>query len=311
MSSLSHTPRWRRSLDRIPRAKLTINLGDERDNAISLAELADIARSVQHTIDRIARSLNDSAEQAMQSDLLRSLSTLEAVSIDSRAGVLEIEAPADIEPFAIGSGEEDVGVQAIEIFVHRIGALSRGESPPVEIGQPAEKSLLSFAKAVGGHDRVWVTSQVGGTETVASFDPGSLGSGLDRLAPVPDASTSREIVGMLYGINLHTKTYRIEDGLTRASIFKLAEGVDDRAIVSLLGEMVHVRVVAGEADEKSSDWLTAVTIERVAPPETSDYYTWDFEKALAGVEPIKSIHDLAIPGIDEDEADAFWHAVND
>ena len=230
MSSLSHTPRWRRSLDRIPRAKLTINLGDERDNAISLAEFADIARSVQHAIDRIARSLNDSAEQVRQPDLLRRLSTLEAVSIDSRAGVLEIEAPADIEPIAIGSGEEDVGVQAIEIFVHRIGALSRGESPTVEMGQPAEKSLLSFAKAVGGHDRVSVTSQVGGTETVASFVPGL---------------------------------------------------------------------------------LTAVGIEQVKAPETSDYYTWDFEKALAGVEPIKSIHDLAIPGIDEDEADAFWHAVND
>jgi aryl-alcohol dehydrogenase-like predicted oxidoreductase len=29
------------------------------------------------------------------------------------------------------------------------------------IGQPATKSLRSFAKAVGGHDRVWITSQIG------------------------------------------------------------------------------------------------------------------------------------------------------
>ena len=230
MSSLSHTPRWRRSLDRIPRAKLTIDLGDEPNNAIPLAELADIARSVQQTIDRIVQFLNDRAGQGRPPDLLRRLSTLEAVSIDPKAGVLEIEAPADIEPFAIGSDEEDVGVQAIEVFVHRIGALSRGDSPPVELGQPAEKSLLSFAKAVGGHDRVRVTSQVGSKELVAIFVP---------------------------------------------------------------------------------DLVTAVGIERAKAPETSDYYTWNFEKALAGVEPIKSIHDLAIPGIDEDEADAFWHAVND
>lgn len=230
MSSLSHTPRWRRSLDRIPRAKLTINLGDERNNAILLAEFADIAQSVQQTIDQIARSLNNRAERRRPPDLLRRLSTLVAVSIDSKAGVLEIEAPADIEPFAIGSGEADAGVQAVQLFVGSIGALSRGESPPVEMGQPAEKSLLSFANAVGGHDRVRVTSQVGSKELVAIFLP---------------------------------------------------------------------------------DRLTAVGIEQVKAPETLDYYTWNFEKALAGVEPIKSIHDLAIPGIDEDEADAFWHAVND
>jgi hypothetical protein len=116
---------------------------------------------------------------------------------------------------------------------------------------------------------------------------------------------------VLYGANLHTRVYRIEDGLAKTHIFKLSDELDNRAIASLLGDTVHVRVVATDLDDKDSDKLVAVGFERIDAPETSDYYTWDFEKALAGVEPIKSIHDLAIEGLDGEEFDAFWEAVNE
>ena len=116
---------------------------------------------------------------------------------------------------------------------------------------------------------------------------------------------------MLYGANLHTRVYRIEDGLAKTHIFKLSDELDNRAIGSLLGDTVHVRVVATDLDDKDSGKLVAVGIERIDAPETSDYYTWDFEKALAGVEPIKSLSDLAIEGLDGEEFDAFWEAVNE
>ena len=46
-------------------------------------------------------------------------------------------------------------------------------------------------------------------------------------------------------------------------------------------------------------------------PGNTEYYGWDLAEALEGMKPIKSIEELRIPGLTEDEADEFWHAVND
>ncbi len=71
----------------------------ERDGAIPLTELADIARSVQQTVDQIARSLNDRSGKGRPPDFLKKLSALEAVGIEPGSAVLEIEAPHDTESF--------------------------------------------------------------------------------------------------------------------------------------------------------------------------------------------------------------------
>ncbi len=283
----------------------------ERDGAIPLSELAGIARSVQQIIDQITRALNDRSGQGRPPDFLKKLSALEAVGIEPGSAVLVIEAPHDMENFPIDFGQADAGVQAIELFVQSIDALGRGVEPPAEIGEPATKFLQSFANAVGGHDRVWIESEVGDTTTAASFVPRLLGAAVEEPILAQGTEATLEIVGMLYGVNLHTRTYRIEDGLAKTHLFRLADDLDDRAIGSLLGETVHVRAVPADVEDKGSDQLTAVAIERVQPLGTSDYYTWDLEKALEGKKPLRSIKDLAIPGLDEDEADAFWHAVND
>lgn len=282
----------------------------ERDGAIPLVELANIARSLQLTIDQITRALNDRSGQGRPPDFLGRLSALEAVGIEPGSAVLEIEAPHDMEQFAIDFEGEDAGVRAMQLFVTSIDAMSHGDDPPAEIGQPATKSLHAFARAVGGHDRVWIKTAVGATETVTSFNPRVLSAEIEESEPIRNVARSREIVGVLYGVNLHTRTYRIEDGLAKTHIFKLSDELDDREIGSLLGDTVHVEAATEDVDEGSGQ-LTAVAIERVASPETSDYYTWNLEQALEGKKPLRSIDDLAIPGLDGDEADAFWHAVND
>ncbi len=311
MSSLSNTPTRRLSISRAPRAELTISMDAEREGAIPLAEFADIARSVEQTIDRIVRALNDRSGRGRPPAFLKKLSALEAVRIEPGSAVLVIEAPNEMENFPIDFEEADAGVQAIELFVNSLDALGRGEDPPTEIGEPARESLRSFAKAVEGHDRVRIESKVGDTTTTASFAPRLLLVPVEESILALDDEASTEIVGVLYGVNLHTRTYRIEDQLAKTHLLRLAEDLDDRAMGSLLGETVRVRVVPADTEGKGADQLFAVAIERVEPPRTSDYYTWDLEKALEGIEPLRSIEDLAIPGLDGDEADAFWHAVND
>ena len=46
-------------------------------------------------------------------------------------------------------------------------------------------------------------------------------------------------------------------------------------------------------------------------PGNTEYNEWSLAEALEGLEPIKSIDELRIPGLSEIEADEFWHAVND
>ena len=97
--------------------------------------------------------------------------------------------------------------------------------------------------------------------------------------------------------------------ISLADLADIARSVQ-QTIGRLLGDSVHVRVVLGETDDDSGQ-LTAAEIERVAPPVTSDFYTWNLEKALEGKKPLRSIKDLAIPGLDGEEFEAFWAAVND
>ena len=46
-------------------------------------------------------------------------------------------------------------------------------------------------------------------------------------------------------------------------------------------------------------------------PGNEEYYGWTLAVALKGINPIKSIDELRIPGLSVEEADEFWHAVND
>jgi hypothetical protein len=284
----------------------------EREGAIPLAELAAIAKSVQDTVDRIARSLNDRSGRGRPPKFLAKVSALEAVGIEPGSAVLEIEAPHDMEELAMDFGEADAGVQAIEIFVESIDALSRGDTPPRDIGAPAEKSLRDFFKALENHDQVRVESAIAGTTTSAFFEPPLMLQLEEEPSDTPAIADTVEIIGRLYEVNLHRHTYRIRDDLGKTRIMTVGGDLDDRALArTLLGEVVRVTVVAEGIDGSEPDHFVAISIGRVDRPQTSDYYTWDLEKALESVEPLRSIEDLRIPGLDADEADAFWHAVND
>ena len=46
-------------------------------------------------------------------------------------------------------------------------------------------------------------------------------------------------------------------------------------------------------------------------PGNTEYNGWSLAEALEGINPIKSIDELRIPGLSDEEADEFWHAVND
>lgn len=127
-----------------------------------------------------------------------------------------------------------------------------------------------------------------------------------------DSEQTVEFVGTLYGVNLHTHTFRIEEQFGRRVLVTVREDADDRALArSLLGETVRVRAVHADGEGKGSDQLVAIAVERVEPPGTSNYYTWNLEKALEGKEPLRSIRDLAIPGLGGDEFEAFWKAINE
>jgi hypothetical protein len=276
-------------------------LAGGRDGAIPLAELAAIAKSVQETVDRIARPLHGRSGPGRPPAHLARLTTLEAVAIESEGTVLCIQAPRDMEGLPIDLDEPDAGVQAILLFVQSVDALSRVEDLPPEIERPASRSLRAFVRSVEGRDEVLV-EVTAGDETVTAHADSEATS---------DPSGPTRIVGKLYEVNLHTHTYRIRDELGATRFLRVGGNLDDRQLArTLLGEIVQVVAVPADGGE-GPDQLVATSIQRVDPPKTGDYYTWDLATALEGIEPIESIEDLRIPGLDGDEYDSFWHAVND
>ena len=310
MSSLSHTPRWRRRVSRAPRAKLTIRMDAERDGAIPLAELAGIASSVQRIIDQIVRTLNDRSGQGRRPDFLKKLSALEAVGIEPGSAVLAIEAPHDMEQFAIDFGEADAGVQAIELFVQSIDALGHGVDPASEIGEPATKSLRSFANAVDVHERVWVESIVENVVKTGEFNPSLVPNPRSERVPPPSQETV-ELLGTLYVADVRRHQYRIEDERGHTQYLTMDDGLDDIAIArTLLGEVVHVTAIPDPGDT-GSDHFIARALSSALPSVVGEYYTWNLEEALAGVEPVESLRDLAIPGLNGEEFEAFWQAVTE
>jgi len=308
MSSLVNTPTWETAFSEAPRASLTIRMDVERDGAIPLTELANIARTVQDAVNQIARSLNDRTGPGRPPEYLRKLSALEAVGIDRGSAVLEIEAPHDMEQFPIEFDEEDAGVQAVELFVASLDALARNDQPPREIGMPARKSIGRFLHAVEEHEQVEVACSVGSDQMATQFVPRLVGEVPSNQDVAPEPITS-EIVGKLYAVDLENHVYKIRDELGRMQRIRVGEELDARKLArSLIGELVSV---SGEMEGTESDQITATAIKRVFSPEASEYYRWNLASALEGVEPLSSIDDLAIPDLSPEEADAFWEAINE
>jgi hypothetical protein len=282
-----------------------------RDGAIPLVELAAIAKSVQETVDRIARWLHGRSGPGRPPAHLAKLATLEAVAIESEGTVLCIEAPREVEGLPIEILEADAGVQATQLFVHSVDVLSRGDEPTSEIGKPAARSLRAFVRSVENYDEVLIEATAGDETATARFVPRLAIDSAAGSEETPELAGPSEFVGKLYEVNLHTHTYRIRDELGTTRFVRVGGNLDDRHLArTLLGEIVHVVAEPAEGGE-GPDRLVATSIQRVEPPKTGDYYTWDLATALAGIEPIDSIEDLRIPGLDDDEYDSFWHAVND
>lgn len=280
----------------------------EHDGAIPLSELADIARTVQRAVDQIARSLNNREDGGRPPESLRQLSALEAVGIQEGSAVLEIESPHDTAQFPIDFGKADAGVQAVELFVVSLDALSRGEHPPPEIGTKAPQTIRRFARAVSSHEQVRVESTVGDSRTDATLRPVELPFEHLPVAESHDEARPTRLVGRLYEANLREGHYRIEDEAGRTRYLTSSEAIDDQSLVrSHFGEVVAISAIPIES-ERGRDLFEMQSVHRVTPPPVADYYDWSIEDAAARVEPIDALAELAVPDLDEEEADAFWRA---
>ncbi len=223
--------------------------------------------------------------------------------------MLEIEAPHDTAQFPIDFGEPDAGVQAVELFVVSLDALSRGDDPPPEIGTKAPQTIRRFARAVRSHEQVRVESTVGDNRTDTTLRPAELPLEQLPAAESPNEAPPVRLVGRLYEANLREGHYRIEDETGRTRYLRSSEAIDDQSLVrSYFGEMVTISAIPVES-ERGQDLFEVRSVRKVISPTVADYYEWNIEDAAADVEPIDTLAELAVPDLGEEEADAFWQAV--
>jgi len=279
----------------------------ERDGAIPLTELAKIAQHVQEAVDKIARGLSGKDGSGRPPDELRRLSKLEAVGIEAGSAVLQIEAPHDMEEFPLDFGQPDAGVQAVGVFVASLAALSEGEDPPESVSGSAQKAIRSFIRAIENHESVTVTSEAGNATERAHLVP-RLVEARGYTEPTEGPESTVQIVGRLYSVNLDKHSYRVRDELGRSQHFTLDDDLDQRRIArALLGETVNV--TAKWRADGAGEPMQATAVSRVETHSNAEYRSWDARAAIEASEALRSIEDLAIPGLNDAEVDAFLRAI--
>jgi len=275
-----------------------------RNGAIPLGELADIARYVQETVDRISRGLNKRDRAGRSPESFWRLSALDAVGIDPGSAVLQIEAPHDPELLPIALDAADAGVQAIELMVQALAAIAEGNQIPPQVAGPARRSLSNLVRVFDAHDHVTVEATSRGHTVTAALAPGMTVELSEEPEPPTPVPRPVEIVGELYGVDIHNHTYRIEDQFGRARRVSIGEDLDDRSLArALLGDVVHVTALPSNADAHGRPGrFIAISIGRIDPRrtlefetmefETMEFETWDIETAMEKVSPLGSIDDL-------------------
>lgn len=285
-------------MSQAPRATLTIRLDTDVNEPIPDGELSAIEASVHKSVERIARALHDRQGQGRSPAFLKELASLDAVDVSARTSVMVFEAPHDMEHFPIDFGEEDAGVQAIELFVEGVGALVDGKAFESTIGAPAERSVVAFVHAVETHERVSITASVGETDTALEFDP--------RAVPFATATRGRtqspttlSFVGRLYGVNLATHTFRFKDEFGRTRFLTIGDGLDEVALGrESLGEIVFVKAEARPVEEGGAAHFVASSIEAVDQDVASGYDHWDVGGDIKSDELHHLAEALTIPGLD-------------
>lgn len=300
------------------RLRLQLVGGDHADGEIPLARLRDLAQHTQKLVLRIGRGLSGRDGAGRTPDDLQAATQLTLVGLGAGSTIVEIAGPTREPELDLGEDvEPNVTVQALRRLQESLGAVGDAGVALPALSSVAAESLDRWLAVVASYEEVTVSLYDGrGRSTSVSLSPTSARS---RLAETFKSSeggepevAAREIEGELYAVDLHSGRFGVEDDMGNHIPLRVTE-VPAQKVRDLLGRRVQAIGDAILDEEGRIKHLTVVELEATRgrssklAPNVRD--ADDLQQRLHSATPITSVDDLVMTDLPDDEAEAFWEAI--
>ena len=299
------------------RARVDVRLigGAHADGEVPLDVLASIGRHLQQLLRRLGRQASDRAGAGRTPEELRRLTGLLLVGLRDGSTTLEFAGPPLEVQFELDVAK-DAGMQALDRLLEVLAAMAQPEPRlPEDMAAPAAESLRALVGSLTSYaevevavsradrsDRVELRPNVAARALAGRRQPGD---------PEVPAAVVRQVAGKLYALNLHTGRFQIEDDLG-ATIDLSVPGELQPVAQRLAGRAV---VASGTAflDARGRLRVDVFGIEPEDLAVAVDFQAFrasnDLDDLLADATPLRSLDDLAIDGLTQEEAAAFLAAL--
>jgi hypothetical protein len=306
------------------RSRLEVHLhgGDWGRGEIPLDELARISAETQLLVRRLARALTGRSGPGTTPGAMARATQLLLVGVHPGSTVLEIAGPPVESELDLGEDvPAEVGSQALTLFWDVLDALGgQGAVLPDIMDEQLADTFDEWLGSLHSYRSVDTTGRVGGSSRRAEVVPQRDHGHLRRLVAAGRSDVASEAVepyvaeGTLYAVNLHTGRFTLEDDTGHS--FPCV--VDDPATVdarSLLGQRVQA---IGTVTRDAGGRVRALTEARIRPargvPGLDADAFWrrtSPEELLREARPVRSLDDLVIDDLTEEEEAAFLQALQE
>ncbi len=293
--------------------------GDHADGEVPLEQLGQIAERTQTLVLRIARGLSGREGAGRTPAPLRAATRLLLVALGAGSTTLDVAGPPLQAELDLGDDvPSNVTEQSLDVLAGALSAAAYPDAPvPAGLSTSAGDTLDALLADLSAYRRVDVTVKRARSIQHIMLVPPQARETLEtkRTSPadLSGATTARVVEGILYAVDLHSGRFRVEDDLGNSISLRvpteLMEGVE-----GLLAR--RVRAAGTARVSRDGRLLDVVVTDLAGAPEISGleplpfWHNADLEAALRQRPPVRSIDDLEIADLTDEEADGFWAAID-
>lgn len=308
----AHSPRRQKDEPRPERLRLELHLSAETEpeGEIALGTLAEVARTTQDLIRKLARSATHRSGPGRYPDELLIATELRLVGVHPGGStVLEIAGPTLQSELDLEGIPADLQTRVVDALVDGAEALSKQSALPELYTEEARETLIGWTRALARYDHVRLDAHYGKERTVNLSGPEAREVATRVLERWSGSRVPRKVEGRLYLINLHTNTFGIEDD-SGQSIRCVLETLEPESAAKLIGRRV---IVDGEAELDDTGHIRQLRGREVGlAPDTSEFFAETaLDDLVRGVQPLSSISELAIDDLTSVEYEGLLAALSD
>lgn len=290
---------------------------DYPDGEIPLDRLARIAETTQLLAHRLARAEEGRGGPGRSPKPMAEGVRLMLTGIEAGSTKLRFAGPPRDASFDLGSLTDAVIERTFASLVDGVDAAASGQALPDSYDDLSRRGLADLLDSLAqAAPEVEVEGRVGAREPkVVRLRPSEVSASLKSIsAPEPAAPAAITVEGILYSVNLHTGRYRIQDDMGWG-IDLVTSLFTSEHIAPLLDQRVSAAGTPIYDDAGQIKEIDATTISPAQPIEGLDpsafWHNMELDELLAGVKPIESLDDLRIPGLTEEEGEAFLRVLRE